>query len=48
MLENIIIFLFIALGVMSLAVMFLAFWNMRLQDENDRLKIENIGNAPPF
>lgn len=48
MLENLIIWLSVALGVMSLSTMFLAFWTLRLQDENDRLRIENVSNAPPF
>lgn len=48
MLENLIIWLCVALGIMSASTMFLAFWTLRLQDENDRLKIYAVGDTPPF
>lgn len=48
MLENLIIWLCIALGVMSASTMFLAFWTLKLQDENDRLKIQIVEYRSPF
>jgi len=48
MLENLLIFALVGMGVMSFSTMVLAFLNLKLQDENDRLKIENISSAPPF
>ena len=48
MLENLLMFAFIALGIMSFIAMVLAFWNLKLQDENDRLKMYNPGDTPPF
>ena len=48
MIENLVIWLFVALGFMSFVVLLLSLWNIKLQDENDRLRIENVSNAPPF
>ena len=48
MIENLIIWLFVALGFMSSIVFILSLWNLKLQDENDRLKIENVSNRSPF
>ena len=47
MIENLIIWLFVALGFMSSIVFILSLWNLKLQDENDRLKIENVSNRSP-
>jgi len=48
MLENLLMISFIALGIMSFTTMILAFWNLKLQDENDRLKMYSPGDTPPF
>lgn len=48
MLENMLMFSFIALGIMSASTLVLVFLNLKLQDENDRLKIYHTGDAPPF
>ena len=41
-------FAFLMVMLSSAMTIVLAYKFLKLQDENDRLRIENVSNAPPF